>query len=91
MLIDKFGNEAVREAAKRLTAHKTGRKPEKDEADLSRIYFDDSELWLQGKKPTELKSNRKIAMLIAAKRPGHNRDATVRRIMRKLSNDMRHI
>ena len=85
----KFGRAAVKEASKRLTKAKTGRKAEQDESELREVYDSDAELWLAGKNPLKLRSNRKIAQDIATRKPGHSSDSTKRRIMQKLSKDRR--
>ena len=89
-LISRFGSDAVRDGAKRLTKKRKGRKQERDWAELSDTILQDSQDYLDGKNPFKERSNYSIAVEFAKRNPGHNSVATQRRIMRKLS-ERRHI
>ena len=84
-LIGIHGEPAVREATKRLTAMKQGRKPEKDWQDLEEWIEQDARDWLDGLDPFKLRSNYFLAKTISKAKPGHNQVASHRRILGKLS------
>lgn len=83
-LVTRFGAEAVRDATKRATAKKRGRKPEKDWVGLRPWVEQDSDDWLNGRDAFALRSNYSIAKAFAEQNPGHNPFATKDRIERKL-------
>ena len=83
-LVAKHGADAVREATKRATAKKRGRKPEKDWLGLKPWVEQDADDWLHGRDPMAIRSNYAVAKAFAEENPGHNRYATKERIERKL-------
>lgn len=88
-LVVRYGADAVREATKRATAKRKGRKPEKDWLFLRDWVEQDTDDWLHDREPTELRSNYAIAKAFAEKHPGHNPFATKERIERKLRDKRR--
>ena len=84
-LVTRYGSDAVRDSAKRATAKRKGRKPEKDWIGLKPWVELDAEDWLHGRDPMALRSNYSIAKAFAEEHQGHNRYATKQRIERKLS------
>jgi len=85
-LINIYGKVAVRDATKRLTAMKQGRKPEKDWQELQEWIERDAHDWLDGRDPFSLRSNYHLAQAISKAKPGHSQIATHRRLLRKLSH-----
>lgn len=83
-LVAQHGADAVRDAAKRATAKRKGRKPEKDWLNLKPWVEQDAEDWLDGRDAFALRSNYAVAKEFAEQFPGHNRYATKERIERKL-------
>ena len=88
-LVAKHGSDAVREAAKRATAKKRGRKPEKDWLGLKPWVEQDADDWLHGRDPMAIRSNYAVAKAFAEENQGHNRYATKERIERKLREKRR--
>lgn len=89
-LIRRYGVEEVRQAVRIETAKKRGRKTVSDWSELLGILREDARIWLDGGDPFTARSNRSIARDFANKRPGHSRDATRDRIMRKLRERRRY-
>ncbi|WP_288459308.1 hypothetical protein [uncultured Sphingomonas sp.] len=88
-LVTRYGADAVREAAKKATAKKRGRRPERDWPLLRPWLDQDVEDWLAERDPFAARSNYLIAKEYAAKHPGHNPIATAERIERKLREKRR--
>jgi hypothetical protein len=88
-LVQKHGADAVRDAAKRATAKKRGRRPEKDWLNLKEWVYQDAEDWLYGRDALTIRSNYAVAKAFAEKFPGHNVFATKERIERKLRQSRR--
>lgn len=84
-LIGLHGADTVREAIHRLTKKKVGRKQERDLFDLGDWFEQDAVDWLNGRNPLVLRANYAMAKHVADREKPHNRAATHRRIMRKLS------
>lgn len=84
-LINIYGKAPVRDAAKRLTAMKQGRKPEKDWQELEEWIEMDARDWLDGRDPFSIRSNYHIAKAISEAKRGQSQIATHRRISKKLS------
>jgi len=74
----------VRLAVKSQTAVKRGRVPVSDWPQLLDILREDARSWLDGRNPFKARSNRSIALSIAANVPTHNHAAIYGRMMRKL-------
>lgn len=83
-IIARYGTEAVKQAVKRVTKPKRGRKPEKDWPELREVIESDAREWLAGGDPFSSRSNYSIAKDFADKNPGHSHPATMKRIERKL-------
>lgn len=83
-IIARYGTEAVKQAVKRVTKPKRGRKPEKDWPELREVVESDARDWLAGGDPFSSRSNYSIAKDFADKNPGHSHPATMKRIERKL-------
>ena len=83
--IGRYGPEAVKEAVKRQTKPKLGRKPERDWPELQVAINADAREWLAGGDPFSTRSNYSIAKNFADKNPGHSHPATMKRIERKLA------
>lgn len=83
-LVARFGADAVRASAKRVTAKKRGRKAEKDWVGLKPWVSLDVEDWIHGRDPFAIRSNYAIAKAYAEQNPGYNIVATNNRIERKL-------
>lgn len=83
-IIARYGTEAVKQAVKRVTKPKRGRKPEKDWPELREVIESDARDWLAGGDPFSSRSNYSIAKDFADKNPGHSHPATMKRIERKL-------
>jgi len=83
--IARYGANAVKEAASRLTRPKRGRKPEPDWPELREIIDADARDWLSGGDPFKARSNYSIAKDFADRSPGHSHPATMKRIERKLA------
>jgi len=83
--ITRYGKAAVKEAIKRQTASKRGRRPEKDWPELRELIEADARDWLQGGDPFATRSNYSIAKDFADRNPGHSYPATMQRIERKLA------
>lgn len=89
-LINRFGADVVRETSVRLTKKKRGRKQERDWQVIGPKFIrQDATDWLDGRDPFELRSNYSIAVEFAKENPGHNPQATHRRIMGKLAKKRR--
>lgn len=88
-LVARYGADAVREAAKKATVKKRGRRPEKDWPLLRPWLDQDVEDWLAERDPFVARSNYLIAKEYAAEHPGHNPIATAERIERKLREKRR--
>lgn len=88
-LVARYGADAVREAAKKATVKKRGRRPEKDWPLLRPWLDQDVEDWLAERDPFAARSNYLIAKEYAAEHPGHNPIATAERIERKLREKRR--
>ena len=85
-LISRFGSDVVRETSVRLTKKKRGRKQEQDWPIIGpRINRSDAISWLDGCDPFQMRSNYSIAVEFTKEYPGHNAQATHRRIMGKLA------
>lgn len=82
--ITRYGADAVKEAVKRATKPKRGRKPEDDWLQLREIIEADARNWLAGGDPFSTRSNYSIAKEVADKNPGHSHPATMKRIEGKL-------
>lgn len=82
--ITRYGKAAVKEAIKRQTASKRGRRPEKDWPELREQIDADARDWLQGGDPFATRSNYSMAKDFADRKPGHSYPATMQRIERKL-------
>lgn len=83
--ITRYGKDAVKEAVKRQTTSKRGRKPEKDWPELRELIEVDARDWLLGGDPFATRSNYSIAKDFADRNPGHSYPATMQRIERKLA------
>ena len=83
--ITRYGADAVRKAARRLTTRKRGRPLGNDWAFLRDVLTEDAKDWLAGGDPFNTRSNYSIAKDFAERNPGHNSPSTVRRIQRKLT------
>ncbi len=83
--ITRYGKDAVKEAVKRQTSSKRGRKPEKDWPELQETIEADARDWLQGGDPFSTRSNYSMAKDFADRNPGHSYPATMQRIERKLA------
>lgn len=84
-LVKQHGPDAVREATKRLTKKKAGRKQVVD-LNLLRDWFErDGDDLLDGLDPFLLRSNYAMAKFFADQEKPHNRAAAHRRMMRKLA------
>lgn len=83
-IIMRYGAEAVKEAVKRQTKPKRGRKPEKDLPELAEVFEADARDWLNGGDPFASRSIYSIAKGFADRNPGHSHPATMKRIERKL-------
>jgi hypothetical protein len=83
--ITRYGKDAVKEAVKRQTTSKRGRKPEKDWPELREQIDADARDWLQGGDPFATRSNYSMAKDFADRNPGHSYPATMQRIERKLA------
>ncbi|WP_159043480.1 hypothetical protein [Sphingomonas sp. STIS6.2] len=88
-LVARYGADAVREAAKKATVKKRGRRPEKDWPLLRPWLDQDVEDWLAERDPFAARSNYFIAKEYSAEYPGHNPIATAERIERKLREKRR--
>ncbi len=85
-LVNLHGADEVKKVALSLTKKRKGRKQERDWPILGpQIVPIDAAIWLDGKDPVAVRSNRSIAREFAQNHPGHNAFATFRRIQRKLS------
>jgi len=84
LLVGRYGPDAVRDAAKRATKKKRGRKAEKDWPLLRPWLKQDTDDWLAGRDPFALRTNYAIAKQFAEQHPGHSAIATKGRIERKL-------
>lgn len=82
--ITRYGAEAVKDAVKRQTKPKRGRKPERDWPELRDVIQADAREWLEGGDPLATRSNYSIAKDFADKNPGQSHPATMKRIERKL-------
>lgn len=89
-LVRRYGAKKVKEAIKRQTAPRRGRRPEGDWCELDDILREDARLWLEGSDPFKARSNSSIATKFAKKHAGHSRSATRDRIMRKLRERRRY-
>ena len=87
--IARYGAEAVKDAVKRQTVGKPGRKPEKDWPGLKPAIEADARDLLAGSDPAARQSNYAIAKEFADKQPGHSHPATMKRIERKLTAQRR--
>jgi hypothetical protein len=87
-MVCRYGAAEVQKALKRQTARRPGPVPMK-EPGLREIFLEDARVWLGGRDPFKLRSNKSIARELSAKRGGYDRDATYDRIMRKL-RECRH-
>lgn len=85
--ITRYGKDAVKEAVKRQTTSKRGRKPEKDWPELREVIEADARDWLQGGDPFATRSNYSMAKDFADRNPGHSYPATMQRIERKLAKN----
>lgn len=83
--ITRYGKDAVKEAVKRQTTSKRGRKPEKDWPELRELIEADARDWLEGGDPFATRSNYSMAKDFADRNPGHSYPATMQRIERKLA------
>ena len=83
-IVTRYGAEAVKEAVKRETKAKRGRKPERDWPELREVIEADARDWLAGGDPFSSRSNYSIAKDFADRSPGHSHPATMKRIERKL-------
>lgn len=84
-LIKQHGSDTVREAAKRLTKKKAGRKQEVDLKHLKEWFDQDADDWLDGLDPFALRSNYAMAKHVSLLAKPHYRASTHRRVMRKLA------
>jgi len=82
--ITRYGADAVREAAKRLTKKRQGRKKLPDWSELRPFIEADAAAWLEGRDPFSELSNYAIAKQIADANRGHDHASTMSRIQRKL-------
>jgi hypothetical protein len=85
--ITRYGKDAVKEAVKRQTTSKRGRKPEKDWPELREAIEADARDWLEGGDPFATRSNYSMAKDFADRNPGHSYPATMQRIERKLAKN----
>lgn len=85
-LISSYGAKAVRDEVARLAKGKAGRPEGRDYWLLKNHIEHDARDWLRGIDPTALRSNTAIANEIAEHHPGQSREATHRRIMRRLQH-----
>jgi hypothetical protein len=83
--ISRYGVQAVKDAVKRQTKAKRGRKAEKDWPEIDKVLKEDARKWLDGGDPFADRSNYSIAQAYANQNPGHSHAATHRRIMNKLA------
>jgi hypothetical protein len=84
-LIRRYGAATVKEAVKRHTARRRGRRPIGIWLELSDVLREDAVFWLDGGDPLKTRSNHSIAKKFVAAVPDHQKPATRRRTMRKLS------
>ena len=84
-LVRRHGPDAVREATKRLTKKKAGRKQVVDLALLKDWLDQDADDLLDGLNPFERRRNYAMAKFVADQEKPHNRAAAQRRMMRKLA------
>lgn len=83
--INRYGAQAVKDAVKRLTKPKRGRKAERDWPEIDKVIKEDARKWLEGGDPFADRSNYSIAQAYVNEHPGHSHAATQRRIMKKLA------
>lgn len=83
-LIQRYGAEKVKEATRRLTAQKRGRKKLPDMSELQPFIEQDARIWLEGGDPFAERSNYAIAKELADAKPGHDHASTMQRLERKL-------
>jgi hypothetical protein len=79
----RYGAEAVKDAVKRKTKAKRGRKPERDWVGLRDVIEADAKSWLAGNDPFKERSNYSIAKAFADQNRGQSHPATMQRIERK--------
>ena len=84
-LVRRHGPDAVREATKRLTKKKAGRKQAVDLALLKDWFDQDADDLLDGLNPFLRRRNYAMAKFVADQEKPHNRAAAHRRMMRKLA------
>jgi hypothetical protein len=87
-LASRHGSEAVRDAARRLYARRSGRPPDPDLEKLGDVFREDARDILEGRTS---RSNYAVAKAFANARPGHSREATQKRIERKLRKNRRWV
>lgn len=84
-VIWRYGAEAVKNAVKKATKAKLGRKKEPDWPELREIIEADARDWLAGNDPFAARTNYAIAKAFAERTPGQSAVSTHKRIERKLS------
>lgn len=84
-LVRQHGADAVRDATKRHTKKKAGRKQEVDLKHLKEWFDQDADDWLDGLDPLEIRSNYSMAKHVSQLAPSHYQASTHRRVMRKLA------
>lgn len=82
--IIRYGAGAVKDAVKRQTKPKRGRKPVIDWPELRDVMSADAVDWLNGGDPFTKRTNYSIAKAFADNNPGQSHPATMKRIIRKL-------
>jgi len=83
--VGRYGAEAVKDAVRRQTQPKRGRKPEEDWPELRDVIRDDARKWLSGEDPFVARTNYAIAKEFAEQNPGQSPVSTHQRIERKLA------
>jgi hypothetical protein len=89
-VISRYGADAVKDAVKRQTKPKRGRRPEMDWPELTEVIELDARELLAGGDPFSTRSNYSIAKGFADKNPGQSHPATMKRIERKLFQKRRN-
>lgn len=82
-LVSRYGSLEFKQAVKRMTPVKRGRKSLPDWAELAPLLDDDAVEWLEGGDPFA-RTSHFIAKIFSEKHPGHDVAATRQRIAKKL-------
>jgi hypothetical protein len=84
--IARYGADAVKNAVRRQTKAKRGRRPDKDWSELREVIEAEARDWLAGGDPIAARTNHAIAKEFAESNPGPSAALTLQRIERKLAN-----